>query len=168
FSIEFHPDFPSTPYLYIWFSGEYNLYYDRVNGGPVVDENGDLVYPPWMDQCPAEAIIDGKEFCTTRARLERLTIDVTMTDDGTCETFNYNPGDPSNRVLLMEDWCMGGITHHNGDMKFYGDGRLLLTAGDGAQYAATDYGLPGEDECFDESGNISPIWPQVFILSQLF
>ncbi|CAM9713342.1 unnamed protein product [Chrysoparadoxa australica] len=159
FAMEFHPDFPAQPYLYIWFSGEYNMYWDRVGIPPGFNDQGQEALP-WNDQCPATNIFDGSEFCTTRARLERLTLDVAVAGDGTCESFAYNQADPANRVLLMEDWCMGGITHHNGDIRFYDDGRLLLTAGDGGQYAATDYGLPGQDECFDASGEKQPIWPQ--------
>ncbi|CAM9247557.1 unnamed protein product [Ectocarpus sp. 12 AP-2014] len=119
-SSQLHPGFPAEPYLFLFYS--------------VAPEG-------WAGEC--ERIVKGLPFCEQNAVLERLKIDVTVDDDGTCSDWSFSDSE-NNRVRLMEDWCSSAGAHHNAAMEFYTDGSLLVANGDSSQ-APFDRGYPAED-----------------------
>ena len=90
-----------------------------------------------------ERIINGLSFCEQNAVLERLRVDVTISNDGTCSDWSFSDSE-ENRVRLMEGWCSSSNAHHNAAMEFYTDGSLLVASGDSSQ-ASFD---KGERACF--------------------
>ena len=108
-----HPDFPSTPYVYVLYT----------YGVPLSGET-----PEWGDTCPSPpgATTDG---CVVSGRLSRLVA------DGDVMT--------GSEVVLIEDWCQQYPSHSIGDLAFGQDGALYVTSGDGASFNWTDYGQGG-------------------------
>jgi len=108
-----HPDFPSTPYVYVLYT------YGVPLGGAT---------PTWGDGCPTPpgGTNDG---CVVSGRLSRLQASGgQMTGD---------------EVVLIEDWCQQYPSHSIGDLAFGPDGALYVSAGDGASFNWTDYGQGG-------------------------
>jgi glucose/arabinose dehydrogenase len=116
-SIELHPNFPTTPYVYAYFA------YDAPIGGTA---------PKWHDACPTPPgpTTDG---CVISGRLVRLTADATGN--------HMVPG--SEKVLIKDNWCQQFPSHSNDDLRFGPDGALYLTAGDGGSFTHVDYGQDG-------------------------
>ncbi len=136
--LELHPDFPTTPYVYVLYS------LDAPIGG---------VAPRWgvagmtTDPCPTPpgANADG---CVIGARLSRLRA------SGNTATGPEN--------VLLEDWCQQYPSHSIGSLAFGSDGALYVTGGDGASYNFVDYGQDGSplNPCADppagEGGTQTP------------
>ncbi|HEY7114036.1 MAG TPA: PQQ-dependent sugar dehydrogenase, partial [Thermoanaerobaculia bacterium] len=113
--LELHPDFPTTPYVYVLYSYDF----DPVSGtGP----------PAWGDNCPSPpgATTNG---CTISARLSRLTA-------------NGNQMTGTEKVLL-ESWGQQFPSHSIGDLLFGPDGALYVSGGEGASFNNVDYGQYG-------------------------
>lgn len=131
-----HPDFPDTPWLYVFYT------LDRKPGGPI---------PSWNDSCPGppngpDPTTDG---CTAGGRLSRL------------ETFSGTPppgcatvgAGVCERVLIgaytgvgaraSQQWCQQFPSHSVGALAFGADGALYATAGDGGSFNDVDYGQYG-------------------------
>ncbi|MGB7858906.1 MAG: Ig-like domain-containing protein [Acidimicrobiia bacterium] len=110
-----HPDFPSTPYIYVLYT------YDAAIGGAP---------PTWGDACPNPpgATNDG---CVVSGRLSRLTANGNQSIGG--------------ETVLIEDWCQQYPSHSIGDLEFGADGALYVTGGDGASFNWEDFGQGGGD-----------------------
>ena len=117
--LELHPDFPTTPYVYVLYS------LDAPIGG---------VAPRWgvagmtTDPCPTPpgATADG---CVVGARLSRLTA-----------SGNAAVGP---EIVFLEDWCQQYPSHSIGSLAFGSDGALYVSGGDGASFNFVDYGQDG-------------------------
>ena len=117
--LELHPDFPTTPYVYVLYS------LDAPIGG---------VAPRWgvagmtTDPCPTPpgATADG---CVVGARLSRLTA-----------SGNAAVGP---EIIFLEDWCQQYPSHSIGSLAFGSDGALYVSGGDGASFNFVDYGQDG-------------------------
>ncbi len=109
------PALPSRPWVYVLYT------YDHVlgGGGPVGGRNDGCPNPPG-------ATTDG---CVVSGRLSRFSLDGTTI------------AGPEH--VLIEDWCQQYPSHSVGDLGFGPDGALYVTAGDGANFNAVDYGQFG-------------------------
>lgn len=120
-----HPNFPSTPYLYLLYT------YDADIGGRAPKygtPNTD------SDPCPTPpgATADG---CVVSGRLSRFT--VVTGGDGALMV-----GAEGERVMI-EDWCQQYPSHSIGSVVFGQDGKLYVSAGDGASFNFVDTGQVG-------------------------
>ncbi|CAN0114420.1 unnamed protein product, partial [Phaeothamnion confervicola] len=113
--MQLHPNFPEQPYLFLFYSAD------------GVDPTTNQL---WGDACP-RLVNNQTPYCQTTARLERLTLSISVNAAGICTGISFAPS-AVNPYLLKEDWCSTSVTHGNGDLKFYGND-LLLTSGDSAQ-----------------------------------
>jgi len=127
-----HPNFPSTPYVYVLYA------YDHVLGDPAPP-------PKWgtpgatSDACPNPpgATTDG---CVVSGRLSRLQA------AGDAMT--------GSEQVLVEDWCQQYPSHSIGTVEFGPDGALYASGGDGAHFFYVDYGQEGDpvNPCGDPGG----------------
>jgi len=110
-----HPDFPSTPFVYVLYT----------HGAPLSGAT-----PTWGDGCPTPpgGTNDG---CVVSGRLSRL------------EASGSQMTGPE--VVLIQDWCQQYPSHSIGDLTFGPDGALYASGGDGASFNWTDYGQGGGD-----------------------
>lgn len=114
-----HPDFPSTPYVYVLYT------LDQRPGGPI---------PSWglantdYDDCPTPPgpTTDG---CVVAGRLSRFVA-----------SGNVASGPEQ---VLIDDWCQQFASHSVGSLVFGSDGALYVTGGEGASYVSADYGQFG-------------------------
>src|SRR4051794_19026773 len=108
------PGFPTTPYVYVSYA------YDAPIGG---------TSPLWNDACPSPPgpTTDG---CVISGRLSRLTANGDVMATGS-------------EKVLINDWCQQYPSHSVGDVRFGPDGALYMTAGEGANFNALDYGQFG-------------------------
>jgi glucose/arabinose dehydrogenase len=133
------PGFPERPYLYALYT------YDALPGGSA---------PRWgtptglTDPCPTPPgpTADG---CVVQGRLSRLVLGPGGTGTAT-------------EQVLIEDWCQQFPSHSVGGLAFGADGALYATAGEGANFIATDYGQYGgspdsptpKNPCGDPPGGV--------------
>lgn len=119
-----HPDFPTTPYLYVLYT------YDAPPGQTA---------PVWNDNCNAVGGANGGQ-CLVTGRLSRLQAAGDVMTGG--------------EHVLLHDWCQQYPSHSIGDVRFGPDGALYVSAGDGASYSAVDYGQLGTppNPCADPPG----------------
>ena len=119
--LELHPNFPTTPSVYVLYT------YDHVLGSA-------QPAPRWgtpgvlSDPCPTPpgATADG---CLVSGRLSRLQA-----------AGNVMTGAEQ---VLIEDWCQQYPSHSIGALAFGADGALYVSGGDGASFNFTDYGQDG-------------------------
>jgi glucose/arabinose dehydrogenase/PKD repeat protein len=113
----------------------YVLYtYDHILGDPNPP-------PRWNDSC-GDPLGDG---CLASGRLTRFQI------SGNQMVGSEQP--------LIEDWCIQYPSHAIGDLRFGTDGKLYVSAGDGASFGFNDYGQDGNpvNPCNDPpGGSMSP------------
>ena len=117
--LELHPNFPSSPYVYVLYA------LDAPIGGTA---------PRWgvagvtTDPCPTPPgpTSDG---CVVGARLSRLTA-----------SGNFATGP---ETVFLENWCQQYPSHSIGTIAFGSDGALYVTGGDGASFNFVDYGQDG-------------------------
>jgi glucose/arabinose dehydrogenase len=109
------PSFPTRPYLYLLYT------YDAPPGQTA---------PVWNDTCPTPpgANTDG---CVVSGRLVRVQVSAADQEVG------------SPQVLLASQWCQQYPSHSVGDLGFGPDGKLYLSAGEGASFTVVDYGQTG-------------------------
>jgi glucose/arabinose dehydrogenase len=119
-----HPNFPSTPHVFVLYT------YNHILGDPAPA-------PRWVDPtnptnpndpCPTPPgpTTDG---CVVSGRLSRLTA-------------SGNAWTGAEHVLI-EDWCEQFPSHSIGHLQFGPDGALYASAGDGASFTSIDYGQRG-------------------------
>ena len=108
--IALHPNFPVTPYIYLWYSSDVT----RNNTTPI-----------YNDACPSR-------LCSTLGRLTRLTTDATGTFLSK-KNIQHEPGtELLAKELLLEIACSYSPSHHTGNALFGPDGDMYLTIGDGS------------------------------------
>ena len=114
-----HPDFPSTPYVYV-------LYAHDADIGGAAPKWGTPNTTP--DPCPSPPgeTADG---CVISARLSRLTASGNTAVGG--------------EAVLVENWFQQYPSHSIGSLVFGADGMLYASGGDGASYNFVDYGQDG-------------------------
>jgi glucose/arabinose dehydrogenase len=120
-----HPNFPTTPYLYVLYTYDYDPL-DPAHPAP-----------RYGDQCPDRdaqnniigpgATVDG---CVVNGRLARFAVQPNNTIG-------------SEQVLLENRWCQQGPTHSIGSIVFGDEGALYMSAGDGAHFDFEDWGQYG-------------------------
>ncbi len=117
------PSFPATPYVYLLYT------YDAPPGGTA---------PVWNDACPTPPgpNTDG---CVVSGRLVRIQVSPSDQEVG------------SPLVLIKDQWCQQFPSHSIGDLAFGPDGKLYLSAGEGASFTFADYGQNG-NPCADPPG----------------
>jgi PKD repeat protein len=114
-----HPNFPSTPYVYVLYT------HDAAIGGTA---------PRWgtvggtVDNCPTPPgpTSDG---CVVSGRLSRLQAAGSVMTGA--------------EQVLIEDWCQQYPSHSIGSLAFGPDGALYVSGGDGASFNFVDYGQDG-------------------------
>ena len=119
-----HPNFPSTPYLYVLYT------YDADFGGRAPKygtPNAD------SDPCPSPPGATDLG-CVVTGRLSRFTV---VTDANGALTI----GADGERVMI-EDWCQQYPSHSVGSLVFGHDGMLYVSGGDGASFNFVDSGDP--------------------------
>jgi glucose/arabinose dehydrogenase len=125
------PQFPTRPYVYVFYSHDVKL---------------DGTSPRWgtpgvpSDPCPTPPgpTSDG---CVINGKLSRIDINpVTMAGVEV--------------QLLQGHWCQQYPSHSTGDLAFGQDGMLYATAGDGASFTFADWGQDGSpvNPCGDPGG----------------
>ena len=120
-----HPNFPSTPYLYVLYS------YDADIGG-MAPKYG----TPNMDSDPCPTPPGATDQgCVVSGRLSRFTV-VTGANGA------LMIGADGERVMF-EDWCQQYPSHSVGSLVFGQDGKLYASAGDGASFTFVDTGQAG-------------------------
>src|SRR5688572_506830 len=123
-----HPNFPQTPWVYVLYTAD-----TEIGGTP----------PRWgsfggtSDGCPSPpgATADG---CVVSGRLSRLTAMGNQTTGG--------------EQVLISNWCQQFPSHSMGSLVFGTDGALYVSAGEGANFNAVDYGqfgYPSKNICRD-------------------
>src|SRR5688500_2743509 len=114
-----HPNFPTTPYVYVLYTR------DAAVGGsaPLWGTAGVL-----SDPCPTPPgpTSDG---CVVSGRLSRLTA-----------SGNVMTG---TEKVLIDDWCQQYPSHSVGALEFGPDGALYVSGGEGASFTFLDYGQKG-------------------------
>jgi glucose/arabinose dehydrogenase/PKD repeat protein len=115
-----HPQFPSTPYIYVLYA------HDAFPGGTA---------PQWGtagqvgDPCPTPPGATGNG-CVVTGRLSRLNV-------GNSANWPLDAGDEQ---VLVTDWFQQFPSHSTGSLAFGADGALYATAGDGASFNYADNG----------------------------
>ncbi len=81
--------------------------------------------PVWNDQCQADAQVG----CVTSGRVSHIRL--------------TSPTTAGPEQVLVEDWCQQFVTHSIDDLAFGPDGKLYVSAGEGANHTALDIGQFG-------------------------
>jgi glucose/arabinose dehydrogenase len=123
------PAFPTRPYVYVLYT------YDAPPGE---------VAPYWHDDCPTPPGPD-EDGCLASGRLSRLTA-----------AGNVMTGPEQ---VLITDWCTQYPSHSTGDLAFGPDGKLYVSAGDGAAWTFADWGQAGvpRNPCGDPPSGVGGI-----------
>jgi glucose/arabinose dehydrogenase/PKD repeat protein len=125
-SIVADPNFPTDPYVYVYYV------HDAPIGGTA---------PAWgapnvsSDPCPGGT----QDGCLVSGRVSRLQVSgETMVSE----------------QVLVEDWCQQYPSHSGGGLEFGADGYLYFAGGEGASFSFTDYGQGGNppNPCGDPPG----------------
>ena len=128
-SIVVDPNFPTDPYVYVYYV------HDAAIGGTA---------PTWgapnqtSDPCPGGT----QDGCLVSGRVSRLQVSgETMTGA---------------EQVLVEDWCQQYPSHSGGGLEFGADGYLYFSGGEGASFSFTDYGQGGNpnNPCGDPPGGV--------------
>ena len=131
-----HPNFPSTPYVYVLYT------LDAAIGGTP---------PRWgsfggtQDGCPNPpgATANG---CVVAGRLSRLQ----ASGDAMVGT----------EEVLLENWCQQFPSHSIGTLVFGADGALYVSAGEGSNFLTPDwgqFGYPQVNPCGDPPGGVGGV-----------
>jgi glucose/arabinose dehydrogenase/PKD repeat protein len=127
-SIVADPNFPTDPYVYVYYV------HDAPIGGTA---------PTWgspgvsSDPCPGGT----QDGCVVSGRVSRLQVSgETMVSE----------------QVLVEDWCQQYPSHSGGGLEFGADGYLYFAGGEGASFSFTDYGQGGNpvNPCGDPPGGV--------------
>ena len=124
-----HPDFPSTPELYVLYTYDAPL---RDTSLPAAEQDNPQA-PYW-----GEPDVSGDAGPNTTGngpsvsgRLSRLTVGAGSVWDGV-------------EHVLVRDWAQQYPSHSIGDLTFGSDGALYASSGDGASFTFEDYGQNDE------------------------
>ncbi len=124
-TIALDPEYPAEPYLYLSYP------YDAPLGQVApVHEQG----PDGDDNCVLLA--GGAEDCLISGRVSRFELDPAT---GIAVGGAASP----NEEVLVSGWCQQYSVHSMGDLAFDAAGALLASGGEGANFAALDYGQFG-------------------------
>lgn len=127
--IALHPNFPSTPYLYV-------LYTHDAEIGGLAPKYG----APNTDSDPCPSPPGATELgCVVSGRLSRFEL---IQDAGGTLSVLPSPARDGETVMI-EDWCQQFPSHSVGSLVFGHDGMLYVSAGDGASFTHVDYGTDG-------------------------
>ena len=137
----FADTYASAPLLTIDLQANVNSYFDHGLSGLALDPRFPTVpdiyiaytydapiggtAPVWNDVCLADAQVG----CVTSGRLSRLRL--------------TSPTTVGPEQVLVEDWCQQFVTHSIDDIAFGPDGKLYVSAGEGANHTALDIGQFG-------------------------
>ena len=130
-----HPNFPTTPYVYVLYT------HDAAIGGTA---------PRWgtpgvlSDPCPNPPGANG-DGCVVSGRLSRLQASGnTMTGQ---------------EQVLIEDWCQQYPSLSVGGLAFGADGALYASAGTGSSFTFNDWGQDGDpvNPCGDPPGGVGAV-----------
>lgn len=94
----------------------------------------------WRDGCEANYDLNG---CVTGARVAKLTMDAQGVMTGS-------------QTLVEDRWCYQFAAHGIGTLESMDDGSLLVTSGEGGNYAGTDYGQWGGAPVFPPIPYVTP------------
>ncbi|HEX5825382.1 MAG TPA: PQQ-dependent sugar dehydrogenase [Candidatus Limnocylindrales bacterium] len=116
------PAYPASPYLYLLYT------YNAVPGGAAPRWTG---ADPDNDPCPNPPG-GNSDGCVVTNRLDRVTI-------------NPTTGVSTTRTPLLTGWCQQYPSHSAGSLAFGADGKLYVSAGEGAGFnvGTQDYGQKG-------------------------
>lgn len=117
--LEIDPQFATRPYIYVLYT--YN--FDPKDPGQPAPR-----WPQFSCPDPPGGETDG---CVVTGRLSRFEVAANNTVVG------------SEQILLENQWCHQFPSHAIGGLSFGSDGSLYVSAGDGANYLAADYGQFG-------------------------
>ena len=134
-SIAVDPNFPTQPYIYVYYTLD-----AKIGGTPPLYGDVDGTF----DSC-AKANLGLDENCIVGGRISRLRIaGEVMTGD---------------EQVLVEDWCQQYPVHTGGGLGFGADGYLYFTGGDGSTATFWDYGQTGtpSNPCGDPPGTIGSL-----------
>ncbi len=134
--LELHPNFPTTPYLYVMYT------LDAPPGGtpPVWGTVGGDV-----DTCPSPPG-GAQDGCVVAGRVSRF------------EALGNNAFGPE--IIMVEDWCQQFPSHSIGALGFDDSGALLASGGDGASFTFSDWGqagFPDVNPCGDPPGGVGAL-----------
>jgi glucose/arabinose dehydrogenase/PKD repeat protein len=134
-SIAVDPNFPTDPWLYVYYV------HDAPIGGTA---------PTWgnagqtSDDCPTPpgGTADG---CVVSGRISRLQVSGEVMTGG--------------EHVLVEDWCQQYPSHAGGGLEFGADGNLYFSGGEGASFGFADYGQDGDpvNPCGDPPGGVGEV-----------
>ncbi len=113
--IALDPSFATNGYVYLLYT------YDAPPGGTA---------PVWNDACPSPPG-PNSDGCVVSGRLVRIQVSST----------DQLVGSP--QLLIKDQWCQQFPSHSIGDLAFGPDGKLYLSAGEGASFTFADYGQAG-------------------------
>ena len=120
-----HPNFPSTPYLYVLYTYDGNIGGAAPKYGTPNTDSDPCPDPPGATD----------QGCVVSGRLSRFTV---VSDANGALMI----GTDGERVMI-EDWCQQYPSHSVGSMVFGHDGKLYVSGGDGASFSFVDYGQAG-------------------------
>jgi glucose/arabinose dehydrogenase len=122
-AIALHPNFPSTPYLYLLYTydGDINGIAPKY-GSPGVDS----------DPCPSPPG-PTDQGCVVSGRLSRFAVQT----DATGQLY------AGPETVMISDWCQQFPSHSVGSLAFGRDGALYVSGGDGASFNFVDFGQIG-------------------------
>lgn len=120
-----HPNFPSTPYLYVLYTYDANIGGAAPKYGTPNTDSDPCPNPPGATD----------QGCVVSGRLSRFT--VVSDANGALMV-----GADGERVMI-EDWCQQYPSHSIGSVVFGHDGKLYVSAGDGASFTFVDHGQEG-------------------------
>ncbi len=118
--IALHPNFPSTPYLYLLYT------YDGDIGGAAPKYGS-----PGADTDPCPSPTD--QGCVVSGRLSRFVIQ----QDAAGQLY------AGPETVMISDWCQQFPSHSVGSLAFGRDGHLYVSGGDGASFNYVDSGQTG-------------------------
>ncbi len=120
-----HPNFPSTPYLYVLYTYDGNIGGAAPKYGTPNTDSDPCPNPPGATD----------QGCVVSGRLSRFTV---VSDANGALMI----GTDGERVMI-EDWCQQYPSHSIGSLVFGHDGKLYVSAGDGASFTFVDHGQVG-------------------------
>jgi glucose/arabinose dehydrogenase len=118
--IALHPNFPATPYLYLLYT------YDGDIDGPAPKYG---TAGADTDPCPSAT----DQGCVVSGRLSRFVVQ----QDASGQLY------AGPETVMLSDWCQQFPSHTVGSLAFGRDGKLYVSAGDGASFNYVDSGQTG-------------------------
>lgn len=130
-----HPNFPTTPYVYVLYA------HDAIPGG-TAPRWGSATAPALGDPCPTPPGATGNG-CVVTGRLSRLDI-------GNAASW---PLDHLDEEPLVTEWPQQFPSHSTGGLAFGSDGALYASGGDGGSFNYADYGQTSSTPSIPDPAN---------------